>query len=208
MHHNHPYKKMHHQQQSHYADHDLPVEEPEDQPLTPELQNLEEPAITGPEQLTDQEARTQFAGQDAVNDAQAKLEEERMRMAADMENFKKRLTREHQEQMRYASEKVLSDLLPALDNLDLAIQYGNKHEACSDMMQGIEMTRRQLLDAVAKSGLTLVGKRGEQFDPALHEAIGMEQDPELEKGAVTRVLQSGYKLQDRLLRPAKVMVNN
>lgn len=140
--------------------------------------------------------------------AKAEIEDMRLRMAAEMDNFKKRLNREHQEQLRYASERVLSDLLPALDNLDLAIQYGSSHEACKDMMQGIEMTRKQLLDAVAKNGLISLGERGEEFDPAKHEAIGVEADQDLEPGAVSRVLQRGYKLHDRLLRPAKVMVNN
>lgn len=145
---------------------------------------------------------------DSLETVKASLDEERLRMAAEMDNFKKRLQREHSEQMRFAAEKVLADLLPALDNLDLAIQYGTTHEACADMMKGIELTRKQLLDAVAKSGLSVIGVRGEQFDPAIHEALGMEADPELEKGAVTRILQNGYKLNDRLLRPAKVMVNN
>lgn len=140
--------------------------------------------------------------------AKAEIEDMRLRMAAEMDNFRKRLTREHQEQIRYASEKILSDLLPALDNLDLAIQYGATHEACRDMMQGIEMTRRQLLEAVEKSGLLSLGEKGEEFDPAKHEAIGVEADPEVGPGAVSRVLQRGYKLHDRLLRPAKVMVNN
>lgn len=143
-----------------------------------------------------------------VEELQKELQEERLRMAAEMDNFKKRLAREHQEQMRYAAEKVLSDLLPALDNLDLAIQYGSDHEACANMMQGIEMTRKLLLDAVSKNGLMAVGENGEVFDPAMHEAIGVEADPDLEKGAVSKVLQRGYKLNDRILRPAKVMVNN
>lgn len=164
------------------------------------------PEDSGEQNAEEQQAEAGEAS--ASRDIEAELNEERLRMAAEMDNFKKRLQREHQEQMRYASEKVLSDLLPALDNLDLAIQYGSTHEACRDMMQGIEMTRKQLLDAVAKSGLVSVGANGEQFDPAIHEAIGMEPDPNLEKGAVSKVLQRGYKLHDRLLRPAKVMVNN
>lgn len=137
-----------------------------------------------------------------------KLKEERLRNAAEMDNFKKRLNRDHQEQIRYAAGKVLSDLLPALDNLDLALQYGSQHEACKDMMQGIEMTRKQLLEAVGKNGLVALGERGEAFDPAIHEAVGIFPDESLEKGAVSQVMQRGYKLNDRTLRPAKVMVNN
>lgn len=155
-----------------------------------------------------EEEVAETAQPDPAELAKAEIADMRLRMAADMDNFRKRLTREHQEQIRYAAERVLSDLLPALDNLDLAIQYGSTHEACKDMMQGIELTRKQLQDAVAKSGLVSLGEAGEDFDPAKHEAIGVEANPELAPGAVSRVLQRGYKLHDRLLRPAKVMVNN
>ncbi len=137
----------------------------------------------------------------------AEVEELRLRSAAEMDNFKKRLNREHQEQMRYAAEKVLSDLLPTLDNLDLALQYGSRHEACRDMLQGVAMTRKLLLEAVIKHGLTPLGEEGEEFSPEVHEAMGFEARPDFASGVVARVLQRGYKLGDRLLRPAKVMVN-
>ncbi|WP_297827766.1 nucleotide exchange factor GrpE [uncultured Desulfovibrio sp.] len=137
----------------------------------------------------------------------AEVEELRLRSAAEMDNFKKRLNREHQEQMRYAAEKVLSDLLPTLDNLDLALQYGSRHEACKDMLQGVAMTRKLLLEAVIKHGLTPLGEEGEEFSPEVHEAMGFEARPDFASGVVARVLQRGYKLGDRLLRPAKVMVN-
>ena len=137
----------------------------------------------------------------------AEQEEMRLRMAAEMDNFKKRLKREHEEQVRYAAENVLSDLLPSLDNLDLALQYGSTNEVCKDMMQGIAMTRKLLLEATGKHGLCPIGEEGEEFNPALHEAVGSDARPELAPGSVARVLQRGYKLGDRLLRPAKVMVN-
>ena len=137
----------------------------------------------------------------------AEADEERLRAAAEMENFKKRLAREHEEMARYAAEKVLRDLLPALDNLDLALQYGSQNEACRDMVQGVAMTRKQLLEAVARHGLAPVGAEGEVFTPELHEAVGFDSRPDMETNAVARVLQSGYKLGDRLLRPAKVMIN-
>lgn len=140
-------------------------------------------------------------------DVKAEADEQRLRAAAEMENFKKRLAREHEEKARYAAEKVLRDLLPALDNLDLALQYGSQNEACRDMMQGVAMTRKQLLEAVAKHGLAPVGVEGEAFTPELHEAVGFDSRPDMEANAVARVLQSGYKLGDRLLRPAKVMIN-
>ena len=143
------------------------------------------------------------AADQAQADAEARLKAE----VEELENFKKRLTREHQEQMRYAAENVLSDLLPTLDNLDLALQYGSKHEACKDMLQGVAMTRKLLREAVTKHGLTPLGEEGEEFNPEVHEAVGFDARPDLASGAVARVLQRGYKLGDRLLRPAKVMIN-
>ena len=118
----------------------------------------------------------------------------------------KRLTREHEEQMRYAAEKVLGDLLPTLDNLDLALRYGSKSEACKDMLQGVAMTHKLLLDAVEKHGLKPLGEEGEEFDPNVHEAVGFEDRPDFAPNSVARVLQRGFKLGERLLRPAKVMV--
>ena len=137
----------------------------------------------------------------------AEVEEMRLRMAAEMDNFQKRLKREHEEQMRYAAEKVLGDLLPTLDNLDLALQYGSTNEACKDMLQGVAMTLKLLLEAVAGHGLVPVGEEGEEFDPAIHEAVGFDARPEFAPNSVARLLQRGYKLGGRLLRPAKVMVN-
>ena len=136
----------------------------------------------------------------------AELNEMRLRNAAEMDNFKKRLTREHEEQMRYAAEKVLGDLLPTLDNLDLALRYGSKHEACKDMLQGVAMTHKLLLEAVEKHGLKPMGEEGEEFNPNVHEAVGFEDRPDFAPNSVARVLQRGFKLGDRLLRPAKVMV--
>lgn len=139
--------------------------------------------------------------------ADEKIKSIQMRSLADFENYKKRLAREHDDHLKYAAEKVMKDLLPTLDNLELAINYGSRDEACANMMQGVQMTQKLLLDTVAKHGLTRVGQEGEPFDPAKHEAIGCESREEYEPETVARVLQSGYDLSGRLLRPAKVMVN-
>ncbi|MEG2173380.1 MAG: nucleotide exchange factor GrpE [Desulfovibrionaceae bacterium] len=137
----------------------------------------------------------------------AEVDDERLRALAEMENFKKRLTREHEDQLRYAAEKVLADLLPTLDNLDLALQYGSQHEACKDMLMGVEMTRKLLLDAVRQHGLEPVGQEGEEFSPALHEGLTFDLRDDMDEGLVSTVLQRGYKLKDRLLRPAKVSIS-
>lgn len=212
-HHMHPYMRAarmqqmadeRYEQEMNRENNDLPMTEDEQRQEEAREMAGEAPA----EEAQEAESRHEEAPAEPSEEEKKRIEDMRLRMAAEMDNFKKRLTREHQEQMRYASEKVLSDLLPALDNLDLAIQYGSTHEACKDMMQGIEMTRKQLLDAVTKSGLERVGAIGEEFNPEIHEAIGYQENPELQKGAVSNVMQTGYKLNGRLLRPAKVMVNN
>ena len=131
----------------------------------------------------------------------------RLRAAAEMENFKKRLSREQVEQSRYAAEKILRDMLPGLDNLELALQYGSRDAACQDMLTGVAMTRKLMLEAMARHGLVPVGEEGEDFTPELHEAVGFDDCPTVGPGCVSRVLQRGYKLGDRLLRPAKVMIN-
>ncbi len=131
----------------------------------------------------------------------------RLRALAEMENYKKRLAREHEEQLTYAAEKVLSSLLPSLDNLDLALQYGGQNEACKDMLMGIEMTRKLLLEAVKNHGLEPVGEVGEAFTPELHEGLIFETRDDMDENHVSNVMQRGYKLKGRLIRPAKVSIS-
>jgi len=137
----------------------------------------------------------------------AQAEDDRLRALAELDNTRKRLEREKEEYRKYASEKVLADLLPALDNLDLALEHAPRDAAAKGFVQGVDMTRKALLDALAGNGLAPVGEAGAEFTPELHEAVGQDQRDDLPPGAVTRVLQRGYLLNGRLLRPAKVMVN-
>ena len=138
---------------------------------------------------------------------QAEAEDARLRAAAELENVKKRLKREQAESVRFAAEGVLGDLLPSLDTLDRAIEYGNKQEACKDVIQGVEMTRKLLLDALKTHGLETHGAIGEAFNPERHEAVGFDARDDLDEGAVCAILQRGYLLKERLLRPAKVLIN-
>ncbi len=138
----------------------------------------------------------------------AKLEDERLRMLAEMDNFKKRLTREKEEQIRFASEAVLADILPSLDNFELALSYGKDNEACREMHHGLEMTHKLLLDALAAHGLEQVGQVGEAFNPEIHEAMTQEKREDMPPGHVSQLFQPGYRLRERLLRPAKVVVSS
>lgn len=130
----------------------------------------------------------------------------RLRSLADLDNARKRLTREHEEQARFAAEGVLSDIIPSLDNLDLALQHASDSPACKDFVTGVRMTRKLLAEALAKHGLEEVGGVGEEFNPAVHEAVGMIGAPDVPDNHVCALLARGYRLRERLLRPARVMV--
>lgn len=134
-------------------------------------------------------------------------EDERLRNLAEMENFKKRMAREKEEFCKFANEGVLADLLPVLDNLGLALEHGRNVEACKDLTMGVEMTRKVFLDILKRHGLEPVGAPDEEFNPEFHEAVGQEEREDMEEGHVCQLLQQGYLLNGRLIRPAKVVVS-
>ena len=133
----------------------------------------------------------------------------RLRALADAENVKKRLFRENEEMKKYAGESVLADLLPVLDNLDLALAHtGNLDDACKNFVIGVDMTRKLFLDAVKGHGLEVVPVAvGSEFDPEIHEAVGTVEEQGLADNQIAQIVQGGYLLKGRLIRPAKVMVN-
>ncbi len=176
---------------------------PEDEsPLSEEMSKDDSAFTEGTEDFQAEAAESESCSENMVD-----LEEERLRMFAEMENFKKRLTREKEEQIRYAAEQVLSDLLPTLDNLELALSYGRNNDACKEMLKGLEMTQKLFLDALRAHGLEEVGKVGEEFNPEFHEAMSREQRSDMPPGHIAQLFQTGYRLKGRLLRPAKVVVS-
>ncbi len=143
----------------------------------------------------------------AVCDEKEQADSERLRALAEMDNFKKRLTREKEDFCKFANESILAELLPVLDNLDLALEHGGKVEACKDFLIGVDMTRKIFLDTLSRHGLTPIGEVGEPFTPERHDAVSQEIRDDMEPELVASVLQRGYLLKDRLLRPAKVAVS-
>lgn len=137
----------------------------------------------------------------------AQVQDEKLRMAADTENLKKRLHREKDDFCKFATESVLEDLLPILDNLDLALEHGGKTGTGKELLSGVEMTRKLFLDILARHELEPLGQSGEDFDPNWHEALAQQPHPDFEPGKVCHVVQKGYRLKGRLLRPAKVLVS-
>lgn len=142
-------------------------------------------------------------------DVHKEAEAIRLRALADSENLKKRLLRESEELKKYAGESILADLLSVLDNLDLALAHtDNLSPECKNFVIGVDMTRKIFLDVVRNHGLEQVlAKVGDAFDPEIHEAVGTSADPGLGDNQIAQVVQGGYRLKGRLIRPAKVMVN-
>ena len=147
---------------------------------------------------------------DPVAELEAKLEEQEnryLRLRADYDNLLRRNKLDREASEKYRAQNLLNDLLPVLDNLDRALQVEVMSEEAQSLYKGVEMVYRQFIDATAKEGLEAIAAEGEQFDPNFHQAVMQEQDADKESGVVLRELQKGYKLKDRVLRPAMVSVN-
>lgn len=135
-------------------------------------------------------------------------DQEMIRVKADADNFRKRVSREKEQFMKYAGQELLEEMVPVIDNLELALEHGQKVEACKDLIQGVEMTRKIFLDSLKKHGLeTIESEACQPFDPAWHEAMGEVKDQKADPGTICQVVQKGYALKGRVLRPAKVMLS-
>jgi molecular chaperone GrpE len=126
------------------------------------------------------------------------------RVAADFDNYRKRTTRDHQALVARASERLVKELLPVLDDLERALVAAAEHEEAK-LEEGVRLVHRALADVLAKEGLSAVETDG-RFDPHEHEAL-LTQPSEAEEGAILEVIQKGYRLGDRVLRPARVVVS-
>ena len=132
-----------------------------------------------------------------------------LRTAAELDNYRKRVAREKEELARFTTERVLAALLPGLDNLERAINAAQKHGADdSPLLDGITQVYSQFRRSLVEFGLQeVVAQAGDPFDPNLHEAVSQVESDEYPEGHVIEQLQRGYKLADRLLRPARVVVS-
>jgi len=156
------------------------------------------------------EVRTRLeASESAVRELEGQLKESReatLRALADLDNARKRAQRDREEVVRYGLEKSLKDLLPVVDNLDRALDLGSRTGRWDGLEEGVRMTRKLLEDTLARQGLKAFSALGQPFDPHLHEAMGHDDRPDLTPGTVSSEVLRGYRLHDRLVRPALVMV--
>ncbi|MGC9194239.1 MAG: nucleotide exchange factor GrpE [Syntrophobacteraceae bacterium] len=132
-------------------------------------------------------------------------QERTLRLAAELDNTRKRLEREKADCISYANESIMRHLVEVVDNLERAIEHGEK-ENSSGLLEGVKMTLKTFLDVLAKFGAVPFESIGVVFDPNKHEAVLQEENPDYPDMTVTKEFQKGYMLRERLLRPARVAV--
>ena len=146
----------------------------------------------------------------SMNQIQADLERFRdlaLRSQADFENYRKRANREKDDAVRYANFSFVEKLVPVLDSFELGLNAARNNEGAAPIVSGIEMVKRQLEDVLHQFGVEPVEATGLPFDPNLHEAVAQEPSQEVAEGAVVRQLRKGYRMKDRLVRAALVVVS-
>jgi len=156
----------------------------------------EAPTPTNDTELEERLAEVEREREEYLNDLK--------RVAADFENYRKRVARDQEGLVARAHERLVKELLPVLDDLERALEAAAQHEEAK-LEEGVRLVHRELVEALAREGLVEVETDG-QFDPHVHEAL-VSQPSVQEDGSVIEVLQKGYRLGDRVLRPARVVVS-
>ncbi len=174
-----------------------------------EAQNAaEEKAQEGAEQAAAEEKTV--SPEEKIKELEGQIEELKKQMlykAAENDNWRKRMKQQKEEAVAYANASLLSDLLESLDNFDRTIDAAKDAKDAKSIADGVKMINKALVKMLEdKYGLSSFGKEGDEFNPELHEAIGRTEDEKAKKETLLQVYMKGYKLHDRIIRHAKVMV--
>lgn len=145
---------------------------------------------------------------DKLEEELKQSEDKYLRLYAEFENFKRRKNKEIETNNVYKSQKVITEILPSLDNLERALQVESDNEEIKSLLKGVEMVYDGLLNVLKSEGVELIETENAQFDPNYHHAVMQDEDSEKESGAILDTFQKGYKLKDRVIRPAMVKVNS
>ena len=193
----------------------------QEQTITPEenLENVSQEEISSEEQSPEETVQSeeldpiaQMAKLEAeLAEAKATIDGQKesvVRAAAEIENIRRRAAQDVEKAHKFALEKFANELLPVIDNLERAVEFSDKeNESIKPIIEGIELTQKSFIDAVAKFGVELVDPQGDKFNAEFHQAMSMQPSEDVEPNTVIAVMQKGYTLNGRLLRPAMVMVS-
>ncbi|WP_105215646.1 MULTISPECIES: nucleotide exchange factor GrpE [unclassified Pseudoalteromonas] len=173
-----------------------------------EAQEEQEQEQGSQEQSIEAELAALYAELEAAKQTVEEQKDSVIRAAAEVENIRRRAAQDVEKAHKFALEKFANELLPVIDNLERAIEFADKeNEALVPMLEGIEMTAKSFVEAVAKFNVEVVNPQGEAFNPELHQAMAMQPSEDVAPNTVIAVMQKGYTLNGRLLRPAMVMVS-
>jgi molecular chaperone GrpE len=155
-------------------------------------------------QVEAEQSRTEL--EEARREA-AEFKDLALRRQAELDNYRKRMRAEQADAVARAGERIASELLPVIDNLERAIDQVTAGGEVVDLLKGVEMVHGQLLDVLAKEGVELQDPFGKPFDPERHQAVAQREDAETPEGTVVEVYQKGYVMHGRVIRPAQVVVS-
>ena len=179
------------------------------------LEEVEETVENTETTETKEEVVEEKTAEELLQEKVDKLEEELkqsedkyLRLYAEFENFKRRKNKEIETNNVYKSQKVITEILPSLDNLERALQVESDNEEIKSLLKGVEMVYEGLLNVLKSEGVELIETENAQFDPNYHHAVMQDEDSEKESGVILDTFQKGYKLKDRVIRPAMVKVNS
>lgn len=172
-------------------------------------------AVPDPERPEEPQAVLEEPGESSPGDETARLRDElkaahdrMLRLQADFENFRRRAMRDREEALHFGSQNLVKDLLPVVDNLGRAIDHARQSEGgdLQGLLQGVDLVWRGLESVLSKHHVQEIEALGRPFNPALHEAMAQIPDASVEPNTIVEVLQKGYQLRERLVRPARVVV--
>ncbi|WP_411553257.1 nucleotide exchange factor GrpE [Paenibacillus lautus] len=181
----------------------------ENTPNTGESGSPEE-AVNPEQEVPVTESADEAAGSAELEKLQAELQEQQqrtLRVQADFDNFRRRTQKEKEDLGKYASSKLITELLPVIDNFERALQASEENPEFESFSKGVSMIFRQLESVLATEGLSAMKSAGEPFNPEYHQAIMQVESDEYEEGIVVEEVQKGYMLKDKVLRPAMVKVS-
>ena len=170
-----------------------------------------QPAHSSTETGTPPAVETTETPTDPIAAAQAEMERWRdlaYRSQAELDNFRKRVAREQQETRSYANADLLRSLIPIMDNFAMGLDAARAESEKSIVFMGMTMVNKQIEDFLRDMGVQEIEAQGKPFDPNVHEAMAQEASPDVAEGTILRVMRRGYKLKDRLLRAASVVVSS
>lgn len=196
---------------------------PEQQEQQEDQQNMSAEGVNG---MEDNLESAESGAQESASDEQSQLREalqrlaqaetlimhqkdEVLRVQAEMQNLRRRTEQDVEKAHKYGQERLSTELLAVMDNLERALQVtmDRDDEAVKALLQGVELTLKSFVDCFRKFGIEQIDPLGEPFDPQLHQAMAMQENPNVEPNTVTAVMQKGYTLHGRVIRPAMVMVS-